>query len=265
MAEELVLTEIDARGVATVALNRAEAHNALNHDVVGALRAAIDALAAREDVRVAILAARGKSFSAGADLKRMRRAAEFTLEENKADALRSAGLFDALNTLPMPTIAKVHGSAFAGGIGLIAACDIAVGAAHALFAITEVKLGLIPAMISPYVTAAIGPKAARRYCQTAERFDAAEAKRIGLLHEVVAADALDAEVERIAGEILKSAPQSLRACKTLIRDTAGPVSEGLREETASRIAAIRASGEGKEGLAAFFEKRKPDWARAGGG
>jgi methylglutaconyl-CoA hydratase len=120
-------------------------------------------------------------------------------------------------------------------------------------------------MISPYVTAAIGPKAARRYCQTAERFDAAEAKRIGLLHEVVAADALDAEVERIAGEILKSAPQSLRACKTLIRDTAGPVSEGLREETASRIAAIRASGEGKEGLAAFFEKRKPDWARAGGG
>jgi methylglutaconyl-CoA hydratase len=263
MAEDLVLTEIDARGVATVTLNRAEAHNVLNHDVVGALRAAFDALAAREDVRVAILAARGKSFSAGADLKWMRRVAEFSLAENRADALRIAGMFDALNTLPMPTIAKVHGSAFAGGIGLIAACDIAVGAAHALFAITEVKLGLIPAMISPYVTAAIGPKAARRYCQTAERFDAVEAKRIGLLHEVVAAEELDDAVARIVGEILKSAPESLRACKTLIRETAGPVSEALREETASRIAAIRASDEGKEGLTAFLEKRKPVWTGEG--
>jgi methylglutaconyl-CoA hydratase len=172
-------------------------------------------------------------------------------------------MFDALNTLPMPTIAKVHGSAFAGGIGLIAACDIAVGAAHALFAITEVKLGLIPAMISPYVTAAIGPKAARRYCQTAERFDAVEAKRIGLLHEVVAAEELDDAVARIVGEILKSAPESLRTCKTLIRETAGPVSEALREETASRIAAIRASDEGKEGLTAFLEKRKPVWTGEG--
>jgi methylglutaconyl-CoA hydratase len=263
MAEDLVLTEIDARGIATVTLNRAEVHNALSHDVVGALRTAFDGLAVREDLRVTILAARGKSFSAGADLKRMRRAAEFTLEENKADALRSAGMFDALNTLPMPTIAKVHGSAYAGGIGLIAACDIAIGAAHALFAITEVKLGLIPAMISPYVTAAIGPKAARRYCQTAERFDAEEAKRIGLLHEVVAADALDAAVERVVGEIRKSAPESLRACKMLIRETAGPVTEALREETASRIAAIRASEEGKEGLSAFLEKRKPVWAGEG--
>lgn len=264
MAEELVLTETDRRGVATVTLNRAEAHNALNGEVVGALMAAFDALAAREDVRVLILAGRGKSFSAGADLKGMRRVAEFSPAENKADALRIAGLFDRLNTLPMPTIAKVQGSAFAGGVGLVAACDVAVAAEHALFAITEVRLGLIPAMISPYVLAAIGPGAARRYCQTAERFDAREAKRIGLLHEVTTADGLDAAVEGIVGEILKNAPASLAACKALIGETAGPVTPALREETASRIAAIRASDEGREGLAAFLEKRKPSWVRADG-
>ncbi len=263
MTDELVLTEIDTRGVATVTLNRAEAHNALNGEVVGALSAAFDALAARPGVRAVILAARGKSFSAGADLKSMRRAAEFSAAENKADALRVAGMFDTLNTLPMPTIAKLQGSAFAGGIGLVACCDIAVAAEHAQFAITEVRLGLIPAMISPYVLAAIGPSAARRYCQTAERFDAHEAKRIGLLHEVVAADALDAAVENIVGEILKNAPASLAASKALIRETAGPVTEALREDTASRIAGIRATAEGREGLAAFFERRKPSWTAAG--
>ena len=265
MTEQLVLADIDKRGVATVTLNRAEAHNALNDEVVGALRAAFDTLAAREDVRVVILAGRGKSFSAGADLKWMRRVADFSPAENKADALRIAAMFDKLNTLPKPTIAKVQGSAFAGGIGLVACCDIAVAAEHAQFAITEVRLGLIPAMISPYVIAAIGPSAARRYCQTAERFDAWEAKRIGLLHEVAAADALDTAVEEIVGEILKNAPASLAASKALIRETAGPVTEALREETASRIAGIRATDEGREGLAAFFEKRKPSWTAAGGG
>lgn len=264
MAEKLVLTEIDRRGVATVTLNRPDVHNAFNEEVIGGLRAAFDALAAREDVRVAVLAGRGKSFSAGADLNWMRRMAGFSPAENKADALRMAGMFDKLNRLPMPVIAKVQGSAFAGGLGLVSACDIAVGVDHAKFAVTEVRLGLIAAAISPYVIAAIGPSAARRYFQTAERFDAAEAKRIGLLHEVVAADALDAAVERIAGEILKSAPASLRASKALIRETAGPVSEALREETATRIAAIRASDEGKEGIAAFFGKRKPSWTGAGG-
>jgi methylglutaconyl-CoA hydratase len=264
MAEELVLTEIDKRGVATITLNRPEVHNAFNEEVIGGLRDGFDAMAAREDVRVVVLAGRGKSFSAGADLNWMRRMAGFSPAENKADALRMAGMFDKLNTLPMPTIAKVQGSAFAGGVGLVSACDIAIGADHAKFAVTEVRLGLIAAAISPYVIAAIGPSAARRYFQTAERFDAAEAKRIGLLHEVVAVDALDAAVEKIVGEILKNAPASLRASKALIRETAGPVAEELREETATRIAAIRASDEGKEGIAAFFGKRKPSWAAAGG-
>jgi methylglutaconyl-CoA hydratase len=264
MAEELVLTEVDKRGVATVTLNRPEVHNAFNEEVIGGLRDAFDRMAARDDVRVVVLAGRGKSFSAGADLNWMRRMAGFSLAENKADALRMAGMFDKLNTLPMPTIAKVQGSAFAGGLGLVSACDIAVGADHAKFAVTEVRLGLIAAAISPYVIAAIGPGAARRYFQTAERFDAAEAKRIGLLHEIVAADALDAAVEKIVGEILKNAPASLRASKALIRETAGPVTGELRDETASRIAAIRASDEGKEGIAAFFGKRKPSWAAAEG-
>lgn len=264
MTGEFVLTEIDARGVATITLNRPEVHNAFNEDVIGGLRDAFDAMAARGDIRVVVLAGRGKSFSAGADLNWMRRMAGYSPAENKADALRMAGMFDKLNTLPMPTIAKVQGSAFAGGLGLISACDIAVGADHAKFAVTEVRLGLIAAAISPYVIAAIGPSAARRYFQTAERFDAAEAKRIGLLHEVVGAEALDSAAEGLVGEILKNAPESLRACKTLIRETAGPVTKELREETAGRIAAIRATDEGREGIAAFFEKRKPSWAAAGG-
>jgi len=264
MAENLVLTEIDKRGVATVTLNRAEAHNALNDEVASALRGSLDALAAHDDVRVVVLAGRGKSFSAGADLTRMQRVATHSLAENKADALALAGLFERLNTMPMPTIAKVQGSAFAGGVGLVVCCDIAVAVDHARFAVTEVRLGLFPAMISPYVIAAIGPAAARRYCQTAERFDAAEAKRIGMVHESVPADQLDAVVAGIVDNILKNAPASVAASKRLIRETAGEMSDAFREEAAAQIAAIRATAEGREGLAAFLEKRKPSWVAAGG-
>ena len=264
MTEPLVLTETDKRGVATVTLNRADVHNALNEELARALRAALDGLALRKDVRAMVLAARGKSFSAGADLKRMRQAAEMSEADNKAAALEMAGLFDRLNTMPMPTIARVQGSAYAGGIGLVACCDIAVGVDSAQFAITEVRLGLIPGMISPYVIAAIGPGAARRYCQTAERFDAAEAKRIGLLHEAVPADGLDAAVEGIVVNILKNAPASVAASKRLIRETAGLVSEAMRADTASRMAAIRATDEGKEGVSSFLEKRKPRWAAGRG-
>lgn len=264
MTEALVLTEIDKRGVATVTLNRADVHNALNEELAGALRAALDTLAAQDDVRVVVLAARGRSFSAGADLKRMRRVADLTEAENKAAALEMADLFDRLNTMPMPTVARVQGSAFAGGVGLVVCCDIAVGVDSARFAITEVRLGLIPAMISPYVVAAIGPGAARRYCQTAERFDAAEAKRIGLLHEVAPADGLDAAVDGIVANILKNAPASVAASKRLIRETAGVVSERLRDDTAGRIAAIRATDEGREGVSSFLEKRKPRWAAGRG-
>jgi len=174
-------------------------------------------------------------------------------------------MFNALNTLPVPTVARVQGSAFAGGLGLLSACDIAVAADHARFAVTEVRIGLIAAAISPYLIAAIGPGAARRYFQTAERFDAAEARHLGLLHEAVPADALDETVEGIVREILRNAPPSLAACKALIRETAGPVTEELRTETATRIAHLRSEPEAREGIAAFFEKRKPAWVTAMGG
>jgi methylglutaconyl-CoA hydratase len=259
MSEAMILTEIDGRGIATVTVNRPEVHNALNDEVIGELCTAFDALAARDDIKALILTGSGTSFSAGADLNRMRHVAGFSYEENLSDAKITAGMFDTLNTLPMPTIAKVQGSAFAGGLGLIACCDIAVAVEHAKFAVTEARLGLIAAVISPYLIAAIGPGAARRYFQTAERFDAAEAKRIGLLHEVVGADALDGAVESILGEMLKNAPPALRACKALIRHCAGPVTEATRDDTAGRIAAVRATEEGQEGIAAFFEKRKPVW------
>lgn len=259
MTSKTVLMEIDGRGVATVTLNRPEVHNCFNEEVVSGLRDCFDQLAGRDDLRAVVLQAGGKSFCAGVDLNWMKEIGTFTEAENVADAKRMASMFDKLNTLPVPTIAKVQGSAFAGGLGLIAACDIAVAADHAKFAVTEVRLGLIAAAISPYLIAAIGAGAARRYFQTAERFDAAEAKRIGLLHDVVPAETLDSAVDAIIGNILKNAPPSLRACKTLIRDSAGPVTEAVRDDTAARIAAIRATPEGQEGISAFFEKRQPAW------
>jgi len=259
MTSKTVFMEINGRGVATVTLNRPEVHNCFNAEVVSGLRDCFDHLAGRDGLRAVVLQAGGKSFCAGVDLNWMKEIGTFTEAENVADAKRMAGMFDKLNTLPVPTIAKVQGSAFAGGLGLIAACDIAVAADHAKFAVTEVRLGLIAAAISPYLIAAIGAGAARRYFQTAERFDAAEAKRIGLVHEAVPATALDGAVDAIIGNILKNAPASLRACKTLIRDSAGPVTEAVRDDTAARIAAIRATPEGQEGISAFFEKRKPAW------
>lgn len=259
MAGKTVLMEIDGRGVATVTLNRPEVHNCFNADVVTGLRESFDDLAGRDDLRAVVLQAGGKSFCAGVDLNWMKEIGTFTEAENVADAKRMAGMFDKLNTLPMPTIAKVQGSAFAGGLGLIAACDIAVAADHAKFAVTEVRLGLIAAAISPYLIAAIGAGAARRYFQTAERFDAPEAKRIGLLHDAVPAEALDGAVDNIIENILKNAPASLRACKTLIRESAGPITEDIQNDTAARIAAIRATPEGQEGISAFFEKRRPAW------
>ena len=260
MPEAMILTEVDRRGIATVTLNRPEVHNALNDEVIGGLHAVFDDLAARDDLKALILTGRGRSFCAGADLNWMRRAAGFSHEENIADAKTTAAMFDKLNTLPMPTIARVQGSAFAGALGLIACCDIAVAVEDAKFAVTEARLGLIAAVISPYLVAAIGPGASRRYFQTAERFDAREAKRIGLLHEAVPAEALDTTVEGILREMLKNSPPALRACKTLIRDCSGPVTEATRDDTAGRIAGIRATAEGQEGIAAFFEKRKPAWS-----
>ena len=259
MTDKTVLMNVDARGVATVTLNRPEVHNAFNEEAIGDLRAAFDAAAERVDLRALVLQGNGESFSAGADLNWMKGMVAYSHDENVADARRMAAMFDRLNTLPMPTIAKVQGSAFAGGLGLVSACDIAIAADHAKFAVSEVRLGLIAAAISPYVIAAIGAGAARRYFHTAERFDAAAAKRIGLLHEVVAAGDLDAAVEAILESVLRNAPASVQASKELIRACAGPVTEAMRNDTAGRIAGIRAGAEGQEGIAAFFEKRKPAW------
>lgn len=252
--------ELDSHGCATLRLNNPAQHNAFDDQLIADLTACLRQLGEDPQVRLVILCASGKSFSAGADLNWMRRMADYSAEENLADALALAELMKTLNELPKPTIALVQGAAFGGGVGLVAACDIAIASEHASFCLSEVKLGLIPAAISPYVLAAIGETAARRYFLTAERFSAAEALRIGLLHQVVAADDLTATGASIARQLLLNGPQALAAAKRLIRDVAGrAINNQLIDLTAKRIADIRASDEGREGLAAFLEKRKPFW------
>lgn len=259
----LVQTEIEA-AVATVRMNRPEVHNALDDALILDLTEALAAVGGDASVRVAVLAGAGKSFSAGADLDWMRRMAENSREENLAGARRLAALMRVLNELPKPTIARIHGAAFGGALGLISACDVAVAVDGAAFSLSEARLGLIPAVISPYVVAAIGSRQARRYFLTAERFGAAEALRIGLVHRVVAADALDAAIEEMVASLLAGGPAAQAAAKKLVADVVGrPIDEALIDETATRIADIRATGEGREGVAAFLEKRKPRWAAEG--
>jgi methylglutaconyl-CoA hydratase len=259
----LVQTEI-AAGVATVRMNRAELHNALDDALIAELTEALAAMGRDPAVRVVILAGAGKSFSAGADLDWMRRMAENSYEENLAGARRLAALLRTLHDLPKPTIARVHGAAFGGALGLISACDIAVAADAAIFCLSEVRLGLIPAMISPYVVAAIGPRYARRYFLTAERFDSGEAARIGLVHRVATAEGLDVAIDETVAALLAGGPAAQTAAKRLVADVAGhPLDDALVEETAKRIAEIRATPEGREGVAAFLEKRKPAWAPKG--
>lgn len=256
----LVDVEIQSR-VATVRMNRPELHNALDDDLIAELTTALAAVGTDDTVRVIVLAGAGKSFSAGADLNWMRRMAANSFEENLAGARRLAGLMRDLNELPKPTIARVHGAAIGGALGLIAACDIALAADTATFSLSEVRLGLIPSVISPYVVAAIGTRQARRYFQTAERFGAKEAERIGLVHRVVAPEGLDGAVEEIVAALLAGGPRSQAAAKRLIGDVAHrPIDEQLIEDTARRIAEARAAAEGREGVAAFLEKRKPGWA-----
>jgi methylglutaconyl-CoA hydratase len=259
----LVQTEMSA-SVATVRMNRPELHNALDDALIAELTEALAAAGRDPVVRVVILAGAGKSFSAGADLDWMRRMAENSYEENLAGARRLAALLRTLHDLPKPTIARVHGAAFGGALGLISACDIAVASDAAIFCLSEARLGLIPAVISPYVVAAMGPRQARRWFLTAERFDAAEASRIGLVHRVVAADGLDAAVNEMTAALLAGGPAAQAAAKRLVADVAArPLDDALVEETAKRIAEIRATPEGREGVVAFLEKRKPDWAPKG--
>lgn len=254
-----VITEIDA-GVGIVTLDRADRHNAFDAGLIGELGAALAALAGDGRVRVVVLSATGKSFCAGADLEWMRAAAAQPREENEADALALARMLERLAMLPQPTVARVQGPAYGGGVGLIAACDIALGTFDAQFSLSEVKLGLIPATIAPHVIGAIGTRHARRYMLTAERFSAAEAYRIGLLHEIVADEtALDEAVGQLVDALLKNGPRALAECKQLIRAVAHRNADEVIDDTARRIARVRATDEGREGMAAFLERRRPGW------
>ena len=246
--------------IATIWMNRPDVHNAFNEALIAELTAACGQLDADDSVRVVVLAGRGKSFSAGADLNWMRRAADASVEANLADARKLAGMLRALAELTKPTIARVQGAALGGGMGLASACDICVASTAASFATSEVKFGIIPSAISPYVLRAIGARQAGRYFQTAERISAAEAKALGLAHEVVAPEELDAKVAGIVAALLVGGPKSQAAAKDLIRAVADrPVSDAVVEDTARRIAELRATPEAKEGLAAFLDKRPAAW------
>lgn len=257
----LVETEISS-AVATVRMSRPELHNALDDALIAELTDALLRAGADAGIRVVVLAGAGKSFSAGADLGWMRRMAENSGAENLAGAERLARLLRTLHELPKPTVARVQGAAFGGGVGLVAACDIAVAAESAAFSLSEVRLGLIPAVISPYVIGAIGARAARRYFLTGERFSAAEAERIGLIHRIVAADSLDAALNVVFENLLAGGPAAQAAAKRLVAEVAGrPIDDALVGATAQRIAEIRATREGREGVAAFLEKRPPGWTK----
>ena len=246
--------------VARLRLNRPELHNAFDAMLIAALTVALEAVAADDSVRVVVLEGEGASFSAGADLNWMRGMAAASEEANRTDSLALARLMRTLDELPRPTIARIQGAAFGGGVGLVACCDIAIASADAKFGLTESKLGLLPAVISPYVLDAIGPRQARRWFATAEIFDAATALEIGLLHQVVEGDALDAAVQRQVDLLLKAGPHASAEAKTLVRRVAFERDrDRLDHDNAALIARLRVSEEGQEGLTAFLDKRKPRW------
>lgn len=264
MNEAQVLVETDRRGVATVTLNRPDKHNAFNAEMIAELTAALQALDRDAAVRVVVLTGAGKSFSAGADLNWMKSMAAYSEAENLDDSLKLAELMQVLDNLGKPTIARVNGHVFGGGVGLVSCCDIAITVESARFALSEVKLGLVPAVISPYVIAAIGERHARRFFLTAEAMDAAMARNIGLVHEAVAQDALDDCVEREISLLLQGGPEAQAAAKHLVRQVCHADTDAeshLRRTTAELIAQIRVSDEGQEGLSAFLEKRKPNWMK----
>jgi methylglutaconyl-CoA hydratase len=247
-------------GVARVTLDRPEIRNAFDDALISALAAALRELDADEGVRAVVLAGSGPAFCAGADLNWMKRMAGYGYEQNLADAQALAAMLQTLDRMRKPTVARVHGPAFAGGVGLVAACDIAIGVPEAKFCLSEAKLGLSPATISPYVVRAMGERMARRYFLTAEVFDAAEAHRIGLLTAVSPSERLDGEIGEILKHLMQGGQQALAKIKDLIRAVgSGPVDDPLIADTARRIAEIRVSPEGREGIASFLEKRKPSW------
>ncbi|MFC7434985.1 enoyl-CoA hydratase/isomerase family protein [Hydrogenophaga bisanensis] len=258
MTQALTLAVNDR--IARIKLTRPEVRNAFNDEVIQQLKTAFESVGANSDVRAVVLAAEGPAFCAGADLNWMRRMADYTREENIADAGQLAAMLKAIYECPKPTIAAVQGDVFAGGMGLVAACDMAVSVRTATYCLSEVKLGLIPATISPYVIRAMGARAAHRYFLTAERFSAQEAHRIGFVHELVDADALEAKVNELAQALVSASPAAVRACKKLVQDVAQrEIDAALIEATVEGIADIRASDEGREGVASFLQKRKPSW------
>jgi methylglutaconyl-CoA hydratase len=257
-----VRVDAGANGVATVTLDRPEVHNAFDDEVIAELTRAFRRLGSDPAARIVVLRANGKSFSAGADLEWMQRVAHYSHEQNVADAMALAEMLRALDACPRPTVALVQGPAYGGGVGLVAACDIAIAADAASFALTEVRLGLIPAVISPYVIAAIGERACRRYFLTAERFSAADAYRLGLVHQVVPDDRLDAVAAEFMARLRACGAAAQAAAKELIRDVARrPIDDAMVRDSTERIARQRVSAEGREGVAAFLEKRKPVWSR----
>jgi len=266
-AASAAYTTIDVtvrNAVAIVILNRPDVHNAFNETLIAELTAALRALDADPSVRAVVLAGAGASFCAGADLNWMKKMAAFSRAQNLAVASALAVMLSTLDALSKPTIARVHGAAFGGGAGLVACCDIAIGAQDATFAFSEARLGLIPAAISPYVVAAIGARAARRYFLTAERFTAAEAYRLGLLHDLALFEELDARINALLGALLTAGPHAQAECKALLRAIVNrPVDARIVADTAQRIARVRASPEGKEGVAAFLSKRKAAWVPRG--
>jgi methylglutaconyl-CoA hydratase len=250
--------------VAIVTLNRPEVHNAFNETLIAELTAALRALDADESVRAVVLAGAGESFCAGADLNWMRKMAAFSRAQNLADASALAAMLATLNGLAKPTLARVHGASFGGGVGLVACCDIAIAELNATFAFSEARLGLIPATISPYVIEAIGARAARRYFLTAERFTAAEAFRLGLLHDLTPPLELDTRINEVLGFLVTAGPRAQAECKALIRAVAHQRADArLVADTAQRIARIRATPEAKEGIAAFLAKRRATWVPRG--
>jgi len=262
MSESLAIERQGPVGLVT--MNRPEKHNAFDDVLIRELTEALRSMEADDGVRVVVLSAAGRSFSAGADLNWMRRMAGFSKDENQRDAMGLGALMRTLAFLRKPTIARVQGAAYGGGVGLVACCDVAIALHSATFCFSEAKLGLVPAVISPYVIAAIGERAARRYFVTAERFEAAEAWRVGLVHELAPTEGeLDEKVGLIVDAALAGGPAAQREAKELIRAVAGrPIHSELIQETAERIARIRSSPEGREGVSAFLEKRRPAWVPA---
>ena len=246
--------------VAEVWLNRPDVRNAFNDEVIAELTAAFAQLARDAQVRVVVLSGRGKAFCAGADLNWMRAMADYSWEQNREDAQRLADMLWTLDQCPVPVVGRVQGDCYAGGMGLAAICDVLVASRNVTFCLSEARLGLLPATISPYVVRAMGPQAARRYFVTAERFSAAQAHAMGLVHELCEPEALDAKVAEIVATLVANGPAAVKACKQLVRDVAGQeLTEALRAETARRIADIRASSQGKEGVQSFLGKRSPNW------